>query len=138
MTRFTPYISFPGNAEEMLTFYHSVFGGDLQIQRYDDMDTSGFPFTPPAGAVAHATLRSDSFSVCGGDDCQPESEPFNRGNLSFLLEPETTDEAERLINALTADGGKVTMPFAQAPWGDFYGQADDKFGMAWQFSVSPK
>lgn len=138
MTRFTPYISFPGTAEEMLTFYHSIFGGDPTIMKYSDMDTSGFPFTPPANAVAHATLSSDSFSVCGGDDCQPEPEPFNRGNLSFLLEPETVEEAERLIEALTADGGKVTMPFAQAPWGAHYGQLDDKFGMAWQLSVEPK
>lgn len=138
MTRFTPYISFPGNAEEMLTFYHSVFGGDMVIQKYEDMNTEGFPFTPPPGAVAHATLRSEAFSVCGGDDIQEEPEPFSRGNLSFLLEPETVEEAEKLIAALTADGGKVTMPFEQAPWGDFYGQADDKFGMAWQFSVAPK
>lgn len=138
MTTFTPYISFPGTAEDMLTFYKGVFGGELVIMKYDDMDTSGFPFTPPAGAVAHATLKSEYFSVCGGDDCQPEPQPFNRGNLSFLLEPETEDEGRELIEKLTADGGKVTMPFAPAPWGAIYGQLEDKFGMAWQISVEPK
>lgn len=76
--------------------------------------------------------------MCGGDDLQENPKPFARGNLSFLLELDSTDEAERLIAALTADGGTVTMPFAQAPWDDHYGQADDKFGMAWQFSVPGK
>lgn len=33
----SPYLGFRGQAEEALTFYHSVFGGDLRLSRYGDM-----------------------------------------------------------------------------------------------------
>ena len=46
-----------------------------------------------------------------------------------------TDEAKQLIDALTADGGKVTMPFDQAPWGGYFGQCEDKYAIAWNVSV---
>ena len=35
---------------------------------------------------------------------------------------------------LSADG-TIGMPFEQAPWGDHFGQFDDKFGVSWMFDV---
>ncbi|WP_223286167.1 hypothetical protein [Kocuria atrinae] len=37
MIRATPYIGFEGQAEEALTFYHSIFGGELNITRFKEM-----------------------------------------------------------------------------------------------------
>lgn len=136
---FAPYISFPGNATEAFTFYQSVFGGELTLMHYEEQLAAGaeFPFTPPPGVVAHGTLEGGYITLAGGDDVAENPEPFNRGSLSFLVSPATVEEAERLIEGVTADGGQVTMPFLQAPWGDHYGQCEDKFGMTWQFAVSP-
>ena len=43
----TAYVSFPGNAREMLEYYHSVFGGELEILTYGEQLDNGvqFPLT---------------------------------------------------------------------------------------------
>ncbi|WP_341853959.1 hypothetical protein [Brachybacterium sp. GPGPB12] len=64
----SPYIAFPGNGQEVLTHWQELFGGELEMMTYDEIpDLSGFPFTPPRGAVAHATLTGGLFAVSGGD-----------------------------------------------------------------------
>lgn len=132
-----PYISFHGNAAEMLRYYQSIFGGELDIMTYGDQQDNGaqFPFEAPRDAVAHATLTGP-FNLTGGDDLADNSGQLNRGDLSFVIEADSVEEGTRIIEALTADGGKVTMQFAQAPWGDHYGQCEDKYGMARHISVS--
>ena len=38
-----PYLSFDGQAEEVLNFYKSIFGGEVTISRFGD--TPGMPVT---------------------------------------------------------------------------------------------
>jgi PhnB protein len=38
--------------------------------------------------------------------------------------------------AKLSEGGAPAMPFEQAPWGDYYGQCEDKFGVTWMFDVA--
>ncbi|MDY5785097.1 VOC family protein [Corynebacterium sp.] len=136
MARTLPYISFHGNAAEMLNYYHSVFGGELNVLTYGEQMDNGaeFPFEAPRDAVAHGTLTG-VFNLSGGDDLEDSSGSLNRGDLSFVLEVDSPEEGEMYIAALAADGGQVTMPFTQAPWGDHYGQVEDKYGMAWHVST---
>ena len=35
-----------------------------------------------------------------------------------------------------SDGAQVTMPLNQAPWGDYFGQLTDKFGIPWMINIS--
>lgn len=44
------------------------------------------------------------------------------------------EEGEQIIEKLTR-GGKVTMPFAKAPWGAHFGVVEDKFGLAWNITT---
>lgn len=39
---------------------------------------------------------------------------------------------------MLAHGGDVGMQFEKAPWGDWYGQVFDKFGVMWSFSCETK
>ena len=43
------------------------------------------------------------------------------------------EEADRLFTALS-EGGKVQMPIADQPWGDYYGDFQDKFGVHWMIN----
>ena len=54
----TPYISFPGNARDVFEYYHSVFGGDLEMLTYGEQLDNGveFPFDPPRDAVSYTHL----------------------------------------------------------------------------------
>lgn len=131
------YMSFPGNAREALSFYQSVFGGELNLITFGEQVASGveFPFEAPAEAIVHGTLVGPIVSLSGGDDLSPHPAPFARGSLSMVLELDTVEEVQRLIPELTADGGRVTVPFEQAPWGDYYGQVEDRFTMLWQLAA---
>ena len=40
MPAIDPYLFFPGNAEEAVTFYQHVFGGEVTITRRGDVDPS--------------------------------------------------------------------------------------------------
>lgn len=133
---FAPYINFPGNAAEVLEHWHELFGGDLDLMSYDAMDTSGFPFTPPEGAVAHAHLHGGLVNIAGGDAIgQASPAPLDCGVHSFILQPATVDAGRELIERIASAGGEVAMPFEQAPWGAHYGQAKDRFGVLWQINV---
>lgn len=136
MAQTAPYISFHGNAAEMFAYYHSVFGGELEIMTYGEQIDNGaqFPFDAPRDAVAHGKLTGP-FTLTGGDDLQDNSGTLNRGDLSFVIEVTTVEEGADYVAKLTADGGRETMPFAQAPWGEHYGQLEDKYGMAWHVAT---
>ena len=60
------YIALHGTTGEAMEHWHGVFGGELQILRYGDMQLEGMPFTPPPNAVAHATLTLPAGTIAGG------------------------------------------------------------------------
>ncbi len=52
MAQASIYLNFPGNAEEALTFYRSIFGGDLHIARFNEMTPhEDMPPLPEYGAT---------------------------------------------------------------------------------------
>jgi PhnB protein len=141
--RLLPYLAFPSNGAEVMAYYQNIFGGSLNVMKYGDIPMD-LPFTPPAGAVAHAHLNSSGVQITGGDTMcdQTDAEtdkPHNSlesGTYSFLLDIDSVNEATALIEKFTATGGQVKMPFDKAPWGDYYGQVTDKYGVLWAFSVA--
>ncbi|HMT50221.1 VOC family protein [Dietzia sp. UBA5065] len=134
--RFSPYISFPGNAADAFPYYRDLFGGRLEVMTYAQFPSmEGFPFTPPPEAVAHATMESPSITLTGGDGMGDGLPPLRSDVYSFLLSFDTTEEATGFIDKVTSTGGEVAMPFEMAPWGDHYGQVRDRFGIRWDVNV---
>ncbi|WP_371517884.1 VOC family protein [Dietzia sp. 111N12-1] len=131
-----PYISFPANAAEAFPYYQELFGGKLEVMTYDQFpSTEDFPFDPPHGSVAHATLEAPGISLTGGD-AMGESLPQPRSDVySFLLGFDTEDEARAFLDKVTSSGGETAMAFEVAPWGDRYGQVHDRFGIRWDVVV---
>lgn len=126
-------IQFPGNAAEAFTFYQTVFGGDLQIFRYQDFPPMEMPVTPPDEAVAHADLTAEGLHIVGGD-AVGDVPDLTAGPYSIMIVPETVDEGRALIRKLEV-GGEAVLPFELAPWGDHYGQVRDQFGLLWEINV---
>lgn len=136
MPRSTPYISFPGNAAEVMGYYRDVFGGTLDVMTYGDMPPmEGMPFTPPAEAVAHAQLEGGLLTLAGGDDLGEAPQPLDSAVYSLMILLDSVEEGRALIEKLTSTGGNLEMPFEMAPWGDHYGQVRDRFGVMWQIDV---
>ncbi|MDO5669362.1 MAG: VOC family protein [Corynebacterium sp.] len=134
--QFSANISFPGTAAQAFRHYESIFGGELELLIYGDMPMEGLPFDPPADAVAHATLISDTLSLAGGDAMEPDALSLRSDVYSLLLQFDSVAEAEDIIDKFLAGGAEVEMPFEQAPWGDHYGQVRDQFGVLWMINAT--
>jgi len=123
-----------GTTAEAMTHWHEVFGGKLEILNYRDTPLEDIGFEPDPDAVAHATLTLPQGVIAGGDSMDSENDYPIRGTAySLLYTTETPEEAEQFIEKLRS-GGSIGMPFQKAPWGDWYGQVFDRFGVMWAFS----
>lgn len=132
------YISLPGTTREAFEFWHSLLGGELNILSYGDVPMEGMPFEPDPAAVAHATLKAPGVELAGGDQMPGDPEEYNvRGSVySLLLTVDSEADGREFLAALIDGGGTENMPFEEAPWGDFYGQAFDRWGVLWAVSTS--
>ncbi|MFI2562739.1 VOC family protein [Paenarthrobacter sp. NPDC018779] len=134
-SRLNPYISFRDNARDAITFYETVFGGELTISTFGDYQASQDP--AEADKVMHGMLVSPNGLTLMASDT-PNGMDYNPGNnISVSLSGESSDEAElRGYWDKLVDGGTVTMPLESAPWGDVFGMCVDKFGIAWLVNIA--
>ena len=132
MTTINPWINFNGNAEEVFTFYKSVFGGEFTSKvRFKDMD-SGMPIAEGEGdRIMHVSLPVGQGTILMASDFSGSMGPVKMGNnFTIAIGPDSEQEADRLFKGLSA-GGTVTMPMAKAFWGSYFGMFTDKFGIQW-------
>lgn len=136
MTTLATYIALPGNAAEAFEHWHQVFGGELNVMKYGDVQMEGMPFIPNPDHVAHAVLSTPGGQIAGGDAMEDGKDyPLRDTAYSLLYTVDSPDQARELIQTLTDEGGSVNMPFEKAPWGEWYGQVFDRFGVMWSFSA---
>lgn len=137
-TSLATYIALPGTTKEAFNHWHEVFGGELNLLTYGDTPMEGMPFEPDPEAVAHVTLHTPGGILAGGDTMPGEEDkyPVRDTAYSLLYTVDDADEARELIQKLVDGGGSVNMPFEKAPWGDWYGQVFDRFGVMWAFSTN--
>ncbi len=136
--KISPYLNFPGTAEEAMTFYAKVLGGTLtDVHRFGTMP--GAEQMPPGtkDLVMHVgidlpggqrLMASDAVEGMGG--------PYVAGtNMSISIHPDSRAEADRVFAALSA-GGEVGMPLADQFWGDYYGHFTDRYGIQWMVNYN--
>jgi PhnB protein len=133
MTILNPYLSFRGNAREAMTFYQSVFGGDLRVDTFGDSGMSQDP--AEVDLVMHAQLSTPSGLNLMGSDTPARLDLTVGDNVSVSLSGEDEAELRRYWDGLVA-GGTVTMPMERAPWGDTFGMCVDRFGIHWMVNAT--
>ena len=140
MAQINPHINFNGNAEEALTFYKSVFGGEFAIiMRFKDISSPEFPVTEKeANKIMYIALPIGKNVLIAND--VPESmgktnENENRSKIS--ISAESKEEADRLFNGLSV-GGQIEVPIGDSPWGSYFGMFRDKYGIEWIVDFDPK
>ncbi len=131
----TPYINFEGNAEEALNFYKDVFNGEIvRISRYGD---SPMPVDENwKNKLIHARLEFGDnmlYISDGPKDFKVQAD----GNIQLSIEIPDENKIEEVFNKM-AEGGKITMPFADQFWGAKFGMLTDKFGVDWMFNCEKK
>lgn len=133
-----PYLNFDGNTEEAFNFYKSVFGGEFQLVRFKDLGDNMGASGEDLNMIANIALPlSGNTTLMGNDVLESMGPSLTVGNNFYiLLEVESTEEGERLFNALSA-GGEVKLPLQKTEWAEQYGMCTDKFGVQWMFNYSP-
>jgi len=141
MAQLSPYIHFNGNAEEVFSFYKSVFGGEFaKVMRYKEIASEQFPIPEQdANRIMHIVLPIGKGSALKGSDTAsilgPVSENDNRN--AIYITAESREEADRLFNGLSANG-KVEMPMEDGPFGSYFGMFTDKYGVEWMMEFTSR
>ncbi|PZP51637.1 MAG: VOC family protein [Pseudopedobacter saltans] len=142
MPKINTHLHFNGNAEEALTFYKSVFGGEFAtIVRMKDIPSD--PNFPPiseedANKIMHIALpigvdvlmASDVPSFMG-----TVNEKENRSKIA--ISATSKEEAERLFAGLS-EGGEVEVPLSESFWNSYFGMFRDKYGIEWMIDFDLK
>jgi PhnB protein len=130
----SPYLNFNGNCEEAMTFYQSVFGGDLEIRRFSELANPDMPVSDTQkDKVMHATLMSEHVSFMASDGQEGRSVNFGDSISMSLVgkdEIRLTDYFYHL-----SEGGMITLPLSVQPWNATFGMLTDKFGIHWMVNI---
>lgn len=137
--RLNPYLNFHGTAREALEHYHGVLGGKLEVSRYDSIP--GMMGDADEGdKVLHGQLETeDGLTIMAADypASMQDSPDASVGGHSVCISGDDMDRVQAIWDGL-AEGAEIREPLAQAPWGDTFGMLNDRFGVAWMFSASPR
>jgi len=129
--RLNPYLNFRDNAKEAMEFYHSVFGGKLDLSTFAEFHASDDP--AEADKIMHGQLTADNGLVLMGADV-PSSMAIT-ANSTVSLSGDDEETLTGYYNQLS-DGGTVAEKLAKAPWGDTFGMFTDKFGVPWLVNIA--
>nr|WP_315219449.1 VOC family protein [uncultured Flavobacterium sp.] len=133
-TTVNPYLIFNGNCEEAFLFYKSVFGGEFPyIGKFKDAPAEEGDEAlseEDSNRIMHVSLSVGNTILMGSDSHPKFGEVGFGDNFSVSINTESTDEADRIFNGLSA-GGKVEMPMNKTFWGAYFGMFKDKFGINW-------
>jgi len=131
--RLNPYLNWRSGAREALEYYQKVFGGELDLMTFAE---GGMEVDPSESElIMHGQLETpDGFTLMGADT--PASMPLSEGSsISVSLSGDDGDKLRGFWDALL-DGGRLTVPLEQAPWGDAFGMLVDRFGVTWLVNIS--
>ncbi len=134
MPTLSPYLGFRSTAREAMTFYQSVFGGQLELSTFAEFQASDDP--AEQDKIMHAALTTDNGMVLMGADTPNRMDYTAGNNFSVSVSGTEEDELRGYFDKL-ADGGTVAMPLESAPWGAVFGMCTDKFGVTWLINITP-
>ena len=139
MAKLNPYLSFKSQAREALEFYQSVLGGELEISTFGSVPEMASMLQDPGEAdlVMHGQLDApNGLTLMAADtgSMMPFVAPTSGVTVALTGGPEDHGYIAAAYEKL-AEGGSDVMPFEKAPWGDFYGQVTDRYGISWMFDV---
>jgi len=131
--RLNPYLNFRGTARDALERYQQVFGGELTLSTLGE---SGMEVAPgESDWLMHGQLEtSDGFTLMAAD--VPTSMSLVEGSAHSVSLSGDDETALRGFWDGLLEGGTVTVPLEQAPWGDTFGMLVDRYGVAWLVNIA--
>ncbi len=132
-SQLNPYLSFRDNTREAMEFYHTVFGGKLNMSTFKEFHASQDPSED--NLIMHSVLEADNGITFMASDTPNRMEYRPGTNMSMSLSGDNEVELRGYFEKLSG-GGTVTMPLQKAIWGDSFGMCTDKFGVQWLVNIA--
>ena len=126
-----PYLNFPGNAREAMTFYQSVLGGELTISTFGEYGAEG----DGADGVMHSQLETPDGLVLMASDMPPGQEDGHTVGTNITVSLSGDGEQLRRYWEGLSEGGEVQMPLEKQMWGDEFGALTDRYGIPWMVNI---
>ncbi len=122
------YLSFNGNCREAMTFYQQCLGGELTLQRVNQVPVN---YHWPRGIgdyILEATLSGENMVIMGTDLIDTS---INYGNsVSIFLRCNTKEEMINYYNKLS-QAAQVTYPVTENAYGGMNCMLTDRYGIHW-------
>jgi PhnB protein len=131
----TTHLNFRGEARAALSFYQSVFGGELMAIRYADAGAVQDP--AEADQIMWGEVRSAAgFAIMAYD--VPSRLAYAPGEIPVFVSVRG-DTAEEITGywSRLSQGATVLQPLAPAGWSPLYGMLRDRFGITWVLDLAP-
>ena len=129
------YLTFEGNCADAFDYYKSVFGGEFGWKgTYGNSPLAKDTPVDQHDRIMHVSLTiGNKFDLMGSDrsPMMDKEASIVGTNTQISLTPDSKDEADRLFQVLSSDGGKAEMPMDDQFWGSYFGACTDKFGIRW-------
>jgi PhnB protein len=117
------HLNFRGEARAALSFYQSVFGGELAAVTHAQVYGTKDPVE--ADLVSWGQVVSpEGFAIMAFD--VPSAMEWDAGKIPFFVSIRADNEAE---------GATVIQPLAGSTWAKLYGMLKDRFGVTWVLDV---
>lgn len=124
-----PYVTFTGNCAEAMTFYQSIFGGELEMASFRD-------FGMDADGIMHSSLAAPGgINLFASDHAEGMWDLKIGNNIQVSISGDEEATLTDYWNGL-AEGGQQVVALETQPWGALYGQVIDKFGIAWHVNIA--
>ncbi|WP_129839450.1 VOC family protein [Streptomyces sp. RFCAC02] len=128
------HLNFRGDARAALTFYRSVFGGDLAVVTHGDTGEARVPAEADQVSWGQVTAEG-GFRVMAYD--VPSHLPWDRGENAFFVSVRgaAAEEITAYWEGLS-EGATIVQPLGPAGWAPLYGMLTDRFGVTWVLDVA--
>jgi PhnB protein len=130
----TPHLNFRGDAREALTFYQSVFGGQLILVSNEEAHSAELPAEAQQVKFGQV-IGENGFQIMGYD--VPGSVAYDQGEKSVFVSVrgDSADEIAELWKKLIP-GSTIIEQLAPSFFSPAYGMLKDKFGVVWVLDVA--
>ena len=131
-THLNAHLNFKDNARQAMTYYHSIFGGDLRLSTYKDFHASQDPGEDDK--IMHAELDTGKGILLMAADTPDRMDYQPPAGFTLALVGSDEKELKSFFDQLSR-GGTVSMPLGKSQWGATFGMCTDQFGISWMVNI---